>query len=227
MSKIVALIAGWLATCGVIAADRAYVPQIQYGASYYSEYMPAALGPDRMKVDAKLMHDAGITVVRMGESSWGTFEPQDGKFDFAWMDRAIAAFRAVGIKVILGTPTYSMPPWLAHAHPELYARPLGGGATGYGMRQNMNFDDPTFRRYAERMIRTLVARYRDEPAVVGWQLDNETGPNNASNEGIFQAFVEHLKFKFGTPEALDQAWFLNYWGSRSTTGPTCPGPISP
>jgi len=188
------------------------MPQVMYGASYYSEYMPTALGPDRVKVDARLMHDAGITVVRMGESSWGTFEPSDGRFDFDWMDRAIAAFRAVGIKVILGTPTYSMPPWLAKAHPELYARPIGGGAVGYGMRQNMNFDDPTFRRYAERMIRALVTHYRDEPAVIGWQVDNETGPNGASNDAIFKGFVEHLKRKFATPEALDQAWFLNYWG---------------
>ena len=188
------------------------MPQVMLGASYYSEYMPAALGPDRVEIDARLMRDAGITVVRMGESSWGTFEPADGRFDFAWMDRAIAAFRAVGIKVILGTPTYSMPPWLARAHPELYARPIGGGAVGYGMRQNMNFDDPTFRRYAERMIRALVVHYRDEPAVIGWQIDNETGPNGATNDALFQAFVERLKRKFGNPEDLDRAWFLNYWG---------------
>jgi beta-galactosidase len=80
------------------------------------------------------------------------------------------------------------------------------------MRQNMNFDDPVFRRYAERMIRALVVHYRRDPAVIGWQLDNETGPNGAANDSIFQAFVEHLKRKFGTPEALDRAWFLNYWG---------------
>ena len=196
----------------VQSADRAQVSRIQYGASYYSEYMPAALGADRVEVDARLMHDAGITVVRMGESSWGSFEPADGVFDFAWMDHAIVAFRKVGIKVILGTPTYSMPPWLAKAHPELYARPLGGGPVGYGMRQNMNFDDPVFRRYAERIVRALVTHYRDEPAVIGWQIDNETGPNGASNDAIFQAFVARLKSKFGTPEALDDAWFLNYWG---------------
>lgn len=194
------------------AADRAAVGRILYGASYYSEYMPAALGPDRVKVDARLMRDAGITVVRMGESSWGTVEPSDGHFDFAWMDRAVAAFRAEGIKVVLGTPTYSMPPWLARAHPELYARPLGGAAVGYGMRQNMNYDDPVFRRYAERMVRALVLHYRDDPVVIGWQIDNETGPNGAANDDLFQAFVDRLKVRFGTPEALNQAWFLNYWG---------------
>jgi beta-galactosidase len=200
------------APASAIAAPGPAVSQIQYGTSYYSEYMPAALGPDRVSIDAALMAKAGINVVRMGESSWGLFEPQDGRFDFAWMDRAVAAFRKAGIKVILGTPTYSMPAWLAKAHPEFYARPLGGGAVGYGMRQNMNYDDPRFRFYAERIVTALVAHYRDDPAVIGWQLDNETGPNGAANDDVFDAFVAHLQAKFGTPETLDDAWFLNYWG---------------
>jgi len=186
--------------------------QILYGASYYSEYLPPGLGNSRLQTDVALMKRGGINVVRMGESSWGSFEPADGRFDFAWLDRVVTAFGAAGIKVILGTPTYSMPAWLANAHPELYAQPLGGGAVGYGMRQNMNFDDPVFRRYAERMIRELVSHYRDNPAVIGWQLDNETGPNGAANPGIFSAFVRHLQTKFDTPQALDRAWFLNYWG---------------
>jgi len=194
------------------AQPSASVPQILYGSSYYSEYMPADLGPDRIATDVALMRKAGIRVVRMGESSWGTFEPADGRFDFAWMDKAVAAFGAAGIKVILGTPTYSMPPWLYRTHPELLARPLGGAPVGYGMRQNMNYDDPLFRRYAERIVTRLVERYRDNPAVIGWQLDNETGPAGAANDDIFDAFVGHLKAKFGTPEALDRAWFLNYWG---------------
>jgi beta-galactosidase len=204
-----ALLADVSAVC---AASVPYVPQILYGASYYSEYMPVELGPERLNTDVALMKRAGITVVRMGESSWGSFEPADGRFDFAWIDRVVAAFGKAGIKVILGTPTYSMPAWLAHAHPELYAQPLGGGPVGYGMRQNMNYDDPVFRRYAERIIRMLVTHYKNDPAVIGWQLDNETGPNGAANPEVFADFVDYLKAKFGTPEALDRAWFLNYWG---------------
>lgn len=196
----------------IAATPASQVPRILYGTSYYSEYLPPALGSDRVATDVDLMRKAGITVVRMGESSWGSFEPSDGRFDFAWMDKAVAAMGAAGIKVILGTPTYSMPPWLAHAHPELYAQPLGGGPVGYGMRQNMNYDDPVFRRYAERLIRALVTHYRDNPAVIGWQIDNETGPDGAANPDIFSAFIDHLKAKFGSPEALDRAWYLNYWG---------------
>src|SRR5436309_15178685 len=78
---------------------------ILYGASYYNEYMPV----ERLDKDVQMMKDAGINVVRMGESSWGLWEPQDGHFEFAWMDCVIDRMNQAGIKVIMGTPTYSVP----------------------------------------------------------------------------------------------------------------------
>ena len=181
---------------------------VLYGVAYYHEYMPY----DRLDKDVALMKAAGINVVRMGESTWSLWEPEDGHFEYAWMDRVVDAMGKAGIKVIMGTPTYSMPTWLYHAHPEVIARPLGGAEVGYGMRQNMDSDNPTYRFYAERVIKNLVTHYRDNPAVIGWQIDNETGSNGASNHDIFVGFVNHLKHKFGTTEALNKAWFLNYWG---------------
>jgi beta-galactosidase len=188
------------------------LPTVLYGAAYYNEYMPADLQPGRLEKDVELMKQAGITVVRMGESTWSLWEPTDGKFDYAWMDRVVAAMQKAGIKVIMGTPTYSIPTWMAKAHPEILARPLGDGYVGYGMRQNMDFDNPKFRFYAERLITNLIRHYRDNPAVIGWQIDNETGSYGASNADVFAGFVEHLKKKFGTTDALNKAWFLNYWG---------------
>lgn len=187
-------------------------PTILYGAAYYNEYMPADLQPDRLEKDVALMKAAGITVVRMGESTWSLWEPEDGRFEYAWMDRVVDAMGAAGIKVIMGTPTYSIPTWMAHAHPEILARPLGGASIGYGMRQNINFDDPKFRNYAERVITNLITHYQKHPAVIGWQIDNETGSNGASNPQVFDGFVQHLKSKFVTTDALNKAWFLNYWG---------------
>ncbi len=190
----------------------AVLPNILYGAAYYNEYMPADLQPGRLEKDVALMHEAGISVVRMGESTWSLWEPADGKFETAWMDRVVDAMGKAGIKVIMGTPTYSMPPWMAKAHPEFYARPLGGAAIAYGMRQNMDTDNPKFRFYAERVITRMVAHYKDNPTVIGWQIDNETGSNGASNPDVFNGFVSHLKSKFKTTDALNKAWFLNYWG---------------
>src|SRR5262249_21740212 len=74
---------------------------VLYGAAYYPEYMPY----ERLDKDIELMNQAGITVVRMGESSWGLWEPEDGRFEYAWMDRVVEAMHKAGIKVIMGTPT--------------------------------------------------------------------------------------------------------------------------
>ncbi len=187
-------------------------PTILYGAAYYNEYMPADLQPGRLEKDAALMKDAGITVVRMGESTWSLWEPADGHFEYAWMDRIVDAMGKAGIKVIMGTPTYSIPTWMAKEHPEILARPLGGAYVGYGMRQNMDTDNPKFRFYSERIITNLVKHYKDNPTVIGWQIDNETSSYGASNPDVFAGFVDHLKKKFGTTDALNKAWFLNYWG---------------
>jgi beta-galactosidase len=185
-------------------------PTVLYGAAYYHEYEP--YDHDRLDQDVKLMTEAGLSVVRMGESTWSLWEPEDGRFEYEWMDRVVDAMDKAGIKVIMGTPTYSIPTWLYHEHPEVLARPLGGAKTFYGMRQNMDIENPTFRFYARRVIRNLVAHYRDNPNVIGWQLDNETASYGASNRDVFIGFVDHLKQKFGTTENLNKAWFMNYWG---------------
>ena len=207
-------------------------PTVLYGAAYYHEYMPY----DRLDKDVALMRAAGLNVVRMGESTWSLWEPEDGRFEYAWMDRVVDAMGKAGIKVILGTPTYSIPAWMAHQHPEIFADripdgPFGGKpiASVYGIRQNMDTDSPAYRFYAERLIRHIVAHYKDNPTVIGWQLDNEPGSYDAAHPDVFIGFQHYLEKKFGTPEALSKAWFLNYWGENLHTWedlPTRDGTIS-
>ncbi len=195
-------------------------PTVLYGAAYYNEYTPqdapnaqaAQLGKD-----VALMKTAGLNVVRMGESTWSLWEPEDGQFDYVWMDRIVDAMGKAGIKVILGTPTYSIPAWMAHQHPEILARYADNRENSYGMRQNMDTDAPAYRFYAERLIRHIVAHYKDNPTVIGWQLDNETSSYNAANPDVFIGFQHYLEKKFVTPEALSKAWFLNYWGENLHT----------
>jgi beta-galactosidase len=169
---------------------------------------------DRLDKDVALMKAAGLNVVRMGESTWSLWEPEDGRFEYAWMDRVVDAMDKAGIKVIMGTPTYSIPAWMAHAHPEILAQYANGRANSYGMRQNMDTDSPAYRFYAERLIRHIVAHYKDNPAVIGWQIDNETSSYDADNYDVFVGFQHYLEKKFVTPEALSKAWFLNYWGQN-------------
>ena len=186
---------------------------ILYGAAYYSEYMPS----DRLDKDIAMMKAAGFNVVRMGESTWSLWEPEDGQFEYAWMDRVVEAMNKAGIKVIMGTPTYSIPAWMAHQHPEILARRKNSLPNSYGPRQNMDIDSPAYRFYAERLIRHIVAHYKDSPSVIGWQVDNETSGYGANNDDVFIGFQHYLEKKFGTPEALSKAWYLNYWGQNIHT----------
>jgi beta-galactosidase len=210
-------------------------PTVLYGVAYYNEYMPGDQAA-RLEKDVALMKAAGLNVVRMGESTWSLWEPEDGQFDYVWMDRILDAMGKAGIKVILGTPTYSIPAWMAHQHPEILAKRIPPGmfggqpvASAYGLRQNMDTDSPAYRFYAERLIRHIVAHYKDNPTVIGWQLDNETGSYDAANSDVFIGFQHYLEKKFVTPEALSKAWFLNYWGENLHTWedlPTRDGTIS-
>ena len=198
-------------------------PNVLYGAAYYNEYMPGDQNA-RLEKDIELMKAAGLNVVRMGESTWSLWEPEDGRFEYAWMDHIVDAMSKAGIKVILGTPTYSIPAWMDHQHPEILADRIPPGPFGgkpvpsvYGIRQNMDTDSPAYRFYAERLIRHIVAHYKDNPAVIGWQIDNETSSYDAANRDVFIGFQHYLEKKFHTPEELSKAWFLNYWGENIHT----------
>src|SRR5260221_6092768 len=95
-----------------------------FGTAYYHEYQPY----ERLAEDIRLMREAGFTTIRVGESTWASWEPQDGQFELAWMDRIIDALHAANLKVIFGTPTYAIPAWLARKQPEIMAHHASGVA---------------------------------------------------------------------------------------------------
>jgi beta-galactosidase len=183
---------------------------VLYGAAYYPEYMPY----ERTDEDIALMKKAGLNVVRVGESTWGLWEPQDGHFEYAWMDSVIEKLHAAGIRVVLGTPTYSIPAWLYKEHPEIVVIKLGGQHLYYGPRQNTDLMNATYRFYCERVIRKILEHYKDNPAVIGYQIDNETSSAGAVNADVQEGFKKHLQEKFQTVDELNKLWGLNYWGQR-------------
>jgi beta-galactosidase len=193
---------------GTLSAQAPRIDNVLYGAAYYQEYMPS----DRLDKDLKLMKESGMSVVRLGESTWSLFEPREGEFEFAWMDRIIDGLHANGIKVILGTPTYSMPAWLWHKHPEVLVNYEKGNKAYYGIRQNMDITNPTFLFYSERIIRKMMEHYAKHPAIIGYQVDNETTSYGVNNYDYQISFIDYLKKKFGTTENLNKLWGLNYWG---------------
>ncbi|MDC2956847.1 beta-galactosidase [Streptomyces gilvifuscus] len=195
--------------------------RVLFGAAYYHEYTPAydpELRPDeRLKTDLDLMAEAHFTVIRVGESVWSTWEPENGRFDLDWLQPVLDGAHERGISVILGTPTYAAPPWLARQYPEIAAEYATGRRLGWGARQEIDFTHPAFRFHAERIIRKMVARYADHPAVIGWQVDNEPGLHLLHNRGVFERFVDHLRDKYGDVETLNREWGLVYWSHRLST----------
>ncbi|MFN8009337.1 MAG: beta-galactosidase [Terriglobia bacterium] len=190
------------------AAAAPHLGNVLYGASYYNEYLPV----ERLEQDVALMEKAGLSFVRMGDSIWPGIEPREGEFEFAWFDRIVDRLDKAGIKIILMTPTYSIPPWLYKKHPEILAIRMDGKRNAYGMRQNMDITNPAYLFYCDRLVRQLVAHYKDHPAVVGYQLDNETSAYGTAGPNVQVGFVNELKKKFKTTQELNRVWGLAYWG---------------
>ena len=91
--------------------------KLYYGAAYYDEYMPH----DRLLKDMEMMKKAGLNLIRIAESTWSTWEPEDGVFDFTHLHRMLKASQEAGISVIVGTPTYAIPAWLVRKYPDILA----------------------------------------------------------------------------------------------------------
>jgi beta-galactosidase len=189
------------------------VPGVRFGAAYYPEYQRT---PDLGR-DFRLMREAGFTVIRVGESVWSTWEPEEGRFDLDWLEPTLDAAAANGIGVILGTPTYAVPMWLARRHPEIVAAPASGARLQWGSRQEMDFTHGAYRFYAERVIRKVIGRYAKHPSLIGFQVDNEPGLRLLYNDAVFEQFKDWLRKEYRTVERLNEEWGLVYWSHLLTT----------
>src|SRR5699024_5256578 len=98
------------------------------------------------------------------------WEPEDGIFDLDWLAPVLDSAHKHGIAVILGTPTYAAPMWLARQVPEINVERTTGQRMGWGARQEINYAHPAFLFHAERLIRKIIARYAGHPAVIGYQV---------------------------------------------------------
>jgi len=198
-----------LAIMQSVIAQQANINKLLYGVAYYDEYMPY----ERLEKDVQMMKEAGINVVRIAESTWSTVEPQDGVFDFTHIDRTLNAMHKAGIKVILGTPTYAVPTWLIRKYPDVLAI-TPQGQNQYGPRQNMDISNKNFRFHAERVIRKIMEHVKDHPAIIGYQLDNETKAYNTAGPEVQKLFVQYMKSKFGSLDSINKAFGLDYWSNR-------------
>lgn len=187
--------------------------QIFFGSAYYREYLPY----ERLDQDIALMKKAHFNYVRIGESTWSTYEPVDGKFDFTPLITVLDRMHENGIKVIVGTPTYAVPAWLTRKHPEVLAQTLNG-QNKYGARQLMDITAPAYRYYAQRIVTKMLEAVHDHPAIIGYQIDNETKYYGCVSSNLQYEFVSYLKEKFqGDLDQLNHAFGLDYWSNRINT----------
>jgi beta-galactosidase len=192
-----------------------------WGVDYYPEHWPET----RWEEDARLMRAAGFNVVRLAEFAWSLLEPSDGEFEFAWLDNAVEVLANEGLEIILSTPSASVPPWLFHAHPDIAIVDADGTPRTYGSRRDATPASATYRDYAVRVATRMAQHYADNPHVIGWQIDNEFGDRDYSDNAR-RAFQVWLEGRYGTLEALNTTWGTRFWSHVYTTWQEIPVPRS-
>lgn len=191
--------------------------------AYYPEHWPEAQWAE----DARLMVEANFDGARVGEFAWCRLEPEEDRFDFDWLDRAIETLAAAGLRVLLGTPTATPPAWLVHAHPEILPVDARGVRMSFGMRKHYCHTSPVYREYAGRITAALAERYGAHPAVMGWQLDNEFGDHDTTRcycDACREAFIGWLRARYPSLAALNAAWGTVFWSQEYSAWEQLPLP---
>ncbi|HKK66780.1 MAG TPA: beta-galactosidase, partial [Bacteroidales bacterium] len=191
------------------------------GCAYYPEYWPES----RWETDLKLMKQAGFNVIRMAEYSWVKLEPEEGVFCFDWLDRIIALCAKHDMLVILGTPTDSMPAWLARKYPDALAQKEDGTRVPWGGRKNNCYSSEAFNRLSKTIAKVMADHYKDNDTIIGWQIGNEYGPPESLSETQKLAFQQYLKEKYRTLYNLNEKWGNAFWGHTFTAWEEIPVPL--
>jgi beta-galactosidase len=185
-----------------------------YGVVYYPEQWPE----ERWESDLSRIAETGMNVVRMGEGAWSVWEPEEGRYDFAMFDRALALCQKHGLKAIMGTPTYTPPAWLTERYPEVLRCGFDGTRLTHGSRRHYNYTSPVYRAKSEVITGALVRHYREHPVVIGWQIDNELNCHLDTSfaESDHEAFRIWCRERYQALDALNQAWGTAFWSQTYT-----------
>ncbi|TVR09512.1 MAG: hypothetical protein EA401_12935 [Planctomycetota bacterium] len=186
---------------------RRYAPnQVTIGASWYPEMWPIS----EWERDADRMAELGFNLMRLFEFAWHRCEPHPGQYDFAWARRVMDLLHARGIQVMIGTPTAAPPAWLSTMHPEILGTGPDGKRQSHGKRKHYNHHSVVYREYCRQIVGKMVEALADHPALHSWQIDNEMSGYDYGPE-TRAAFHAWLERRFGSVEALNAAWGLEFW----------------
>ena len=186
--------------------------RIWYGGDYNPDQWPEEVWDE----DVRLMKKAGVNLVSVGIFSWARIEPREDVYDFDWLDRIIDKLGKTGIAVDLASATASPPMWLTQAHPEVLWKDYRGDVCQPGARQHWRPTSPIFREYALKLCRAMAEHYKDNPYVVAWHVSNEYGCHNRFDysEDAERAFQQWCKARYGTIDAVNDAWGTAFWAQH-------------
>ncbi len=191
---------------------QASAQQLYVGANYHPH---DDKNVEKIKRDIQLMKEAGFNVVRMGHLAWDSYEPSEGKFDFAWFDKVMDLMNDAGIKVILDIAIRPAPIWLHHKYPSIDVVDVNGDRHYPNHRYMEDVGDPMYQKYAVRYADTLTKHYAKYPALMAFGIDNESGDGPISySETVRKRFIVWLKKKYSTTDNLNKAWATQRWSRR-------------
>lgn len=202
---------------------------LHFGTAYYPEHWlhrPEAAAQQAAEIE--LMRAAGFTVARLGEFAWSTLEPAPGRFNFAWLNEAIANLAAAGIQTVLGTPTAAPPVWLARKHPEILPKDERGQTLHEGTRRACCMNSDVYWEYSKRIVRALAEALGKHPQLVAWQIDNGLGGHNTGasfNEETRRDWHAWLKAKYEAIERLNEMMGTRFWAQTVTRFEDVPMPM--
>jgi beta-galactosidase len=184
------------------------------GVYYYPEHWDES----QWERDFKRMHELGFEFTHFAEFAWAQLEPEEGRFDFKWLDKAVALAAKYDLKVIMCTSTATPPIWLSRKYPEILIRYEDGSMRDHGSRQHGLFASPKYRELAYRMIEELAKHYGNDPRIIGWQLDNEPMVQYDFSPTSEAGFREFLRDRYSDDiEALNDAWGTAFWSQTYTS----------
>jgi len=189
---------------------------MKLGVCYYPEHWPENVWVD----DARRMAEMGLSRVRIGEFAWSRIEPEPGRYDWGWLDRAIETLHRQGLGIILGTPTATPPKWLVDRMPDMVALDEDGRPRGFGSRRHYCFSHQGYQAECDRIVMALAERYGEHPGIVAWQTDNEYGCHDSAvsySPVAAEAFRYWLASRYETIGALNEAWGNVFWSMEYRT----------
>ena len=191
--------------------------RIWYGGDYNPDQWPEEVWDD----DVRLMKKAGVNLVSVGIFSWAKIETSEGVYDFDWLDRIINKLGEAGIASGLGV-RHRVAADVAHPGASRGAvEGLPRRRVPAGRRQHWRPTSPVFREYALKLCRAMAEHYKGNPYVVAWHVSNEYGCHNRFDysEDAERAFQKWCEKKYGTIDAVNDAWGTAFWAQRMNNFP--------